>query len=480
MADAQQAYRLSVAEDMESLSRETTARLSAGLEQVRDAADEAAAQADAAAAHLIAELRGLRQSIDERLVASAAETKHRVQAAFADANERVNALSSRVADSERRAEHLTEQLRAEIAAAENDARAALDETALGLRRADAVLAADIVRMAEAGRAGLEALRTDVSAEAASMHERQLGAAARIATIETRIANISDVVASGQENLERRLSATSASFRDALDQAETATSEQFEAAAGRASELERDIAHVRRTLGAEINRVEACTLAALEKQSQDRASGDAAASLAIADMRQRVEEQIAALRGQHANAASRLDRVDAALAADGPIATVVAATAEEVASLRERLLGIQATGREVGDRITKLEAADAEASKAFETLHSHIANIATQIPAGQIERLHKLELSVADLRLGQFASESRGGDAEALAAIETRVAEFEARQASALDALRGDILQFVTENERRLAVLEAAEAGAFDAICASPRITVRITPQSQAR
>ncbi|MFO1502475.1 MAG: hypothetical protein U1F39_01525 [Steroidobacteraceae bacterium] len=33
---------------------------------------------------------------------------------------------------------------------------------------------------------------------------------------------------------------------------------------------------------------------------------------------------------------------------------------------------------------------------------------------------------------------------------------------------------------RLAAVEAAEAGAFDAICASPRITVRITPQSQAR
>ena len=36
---------------------------------------------------------------------------------------------------------------------------------------------------------------------------------------------------------------------------------------RTSELEQDIAHVRRTLGAEINRVEACTLAALEKQAR---------------------------------------------------------------------------------------------------------------------------------------------------------------------------------------------------------------------
>jgi hypothetical protein len=458
LADAQQAYRLAVAEDMKLLSRETIARLSAGLDQVREAAYEAAAEADAAAAHLIAELRGLRQSIDERLAASAAETKHRMQAAFAEAADRIATLSDRVAINERQAERQTEQLRAAIADAENGAQATLEETALSLRRADAVLAADIVRMGENNRTALDLLRSDLGAEAAAMHKRQLSDAARIASAEARIAAVVEAGPSQHEKLERRFCAINASLRDALDQAETAVAEQFDAAASRTAELEQDIAHVRRTLGAEINRVESCTLAALEKQSQDRASGDAGLSRALDDMRQRLGEQAGALASHQASTEARLDRVDAALASDGPIATVVAATADEVASLRARVLGIQTADREVAERIAKLETADGEASKALDMLRGHLANVAAQAPAGQVERLHNLELSVADLRLNQLASGSGAASSETVAALESRVSDFEARQASALDALRSDIAHFINENERRFAVLEASQNG----------------------
>ncbi|MFZ2030367.1 MAG: hypothetical protein WAU68_08685 [Vitreimonas sp.] len=468
LAEAQHAYRLSVADDIDALSRETTARLSAGLDQVRLAADEAAAQADAAAAHLIAELRGLRQSIDERLVASAAETKHRMQAAFAENAERIAGLADRLAVGERHSELHAEHVRAQLADVEDGVQSALEETALTLRRADAVLGADIVRMGENSRVALTELRADMAAETAAMHERQLGAAARIANVETKLSAVSEHSATQHDALDRRLAATTASFRDAINQVDTTISEQFDAAALRASELEQDIAHVRRTLGAEINRVEACTLAALEKQAQERTIGDAAALRAVdehtastrhavEDMRQRLEEQMAALRGQHANAQVRIDNIDAALADDGPLASVLSATAEEVAALRHRVLGIQVGDHEMADRVGKLETADADAGKAIDILRGHIDNVAAQVPAGQVERLHKLELSVADLRLGQFASTPAppGVPLEAIAAVEARVAEMEERQVEALHRLRNDIAQFVGENDRRLSELENA-------------------------
>ena len=470
LAEAQHAYHLSVAGDMEALSRETNARVSANLDQMRLAADEASAQADVAAAHLIAELRSLRQSIDERFIASATETRTRMQAAFAEAAGRLAALSDRVTVGERQGERHAEHVRAQIADVEDGVQTALEETALALRRADAVLAADIVGVSENNRVALEALRAGMAAETTAMHERHLAATARIAAVETRVATLADAGTARHEALERHCSTTNASLQDAIDQVETSVLEQFDAAAARSGELEQDIAHVRRALGAEIHRVEACTLAALEQQSLDRGAGDqalrraaeqqaaaseAAVQTAIEDMRQRIEEQMAALRGQQANAQARIDGVSAALANDGPLATVVAATADEVASLRARVLRIHGDDREVSERVAKLETADAQARMALEALRVHVEAVAAQVPTSQDQRLHELELSLADLRLGQSVAGARtdAAHAETSAAIAMRLAELEERQADSLNRLRADIAQFVAENDRRLSALD---------------------------
>ncbi|MBS0384971.1 MAG: hypothetical protein JSS00_06445 [Proteobacteria bacterium] len=527
LSATQQAYRVSAAQDLEALSRETRAQLRAGLDHVRVAADEAAAQADAAAAQLIAEMRALRQSIDNRLTESAAETKHRMRAAFAESGERIAALSERIATGERQSERYAEHVRAQIADVEDGAQSALEETALTLRRADAVLAADIVRTGESSRVAIEALRADISAQTAALNERQIEAAARAAAVDAKIAAVSNEAKAEREALERRIAAASVSLRDAIDDIDTTVSEQIDAAAARASELEQDITHVRRTLSAEINRVEACTLAALEKQAKDRTAGDsharraadeiaATARSAIEDMRLRVEEQMAALRGQQANAQARLDAVDATLANDGPLATVVSATADEVASLRKRVLHIQAADRDMTDRVVRLERSDADAAGAIEMLHKRVEAVAAQVPSGEAERIQRLELSVsefakaapareaaaaiaavqaqladidkrqtdalqrlrgeiaqllpavdpgrihslelalADLRLSQLASVPPADDpSETLAAVQARVADLEERQAESLHRLRNDIAQFVAENERRLALIEDA-------------------------
>jgi len=464
VAQAQQAYRRSLAQDLDALSRETTARVSAGLEEVRAAADEAAAHADAAASHLIAELRTVRHAIDKRLAESAAETKQRMQAAFVESAQRVAALTDRIGVGERQMERHSEHFRAQIADVEDGIQAALEETAVSMRRADAVLAADIVKVGENSRVALDALRADVAAETAAMHERQLNATTRLANVEARFV----AAAAQHEAMDRRVSSANDMLRDALEQVDVAMSEQADAAASRATDLEQDIAHVRRTLGAEINRVEACTLAALEKQARDRAASDAGARRAIDehaevtraavdDMRRRLEEQGAALRGQHASTSARVDKVDAALAQDGPLAMVISATAEEVASLRTRVLGIQSTGREMTERVAKLEVVDAEANRERDVLRGQIEDVAAQVPA-QGDRLRSLELSVADLRLAQLAStipspEETG--AEAVAAVQARIAEMEEHQAESLHRLRNDIAQFVAANERRLALLEDA-------------------------
>src|SRR6185295_14291344 len=243
------------------------------------------------------------RSIDERLAESAAETKHRMQAAFAESGQRIAALADRVVVGERQSERHAENVRAQIADMEDGVQTAMEETALSVRRADAVLAADIVRVGENSRVALDALRGDVAAETAAMHERQLNAATRLANVEVKVASISDQVVTQSEALDRRVAAANATLREALDQVDATISEQFDLAASRATELEQDIAHVRRALGAEVNRVEACTLAALEKQVRDRGASDAAARraldehaditrAAVEDIRRRVEDQVA--------------------------------------------------------------------------------------------------------------------------------------------------------------------------------------------
>ena len=172
----------------------------------------------------------------------------------------------------------------------------------------------------------------------------------------------------------------------------------------------------------------------------------------------MEDQVAALRGQQANAQARLDAVEAALANEGPFATVVSATADEVASLRARVLGMQASDRDTSDRMAKLESADREATRALETLRSHVDEISAQIPSDQSERIQGLELSLADVRLQQLASAAEAAEdvnAEAVAAVRERLAELEERQADAFHRLRNDISHFISDNERRLALLEDA-------------------------
>jgi hypothetical protein len=470
LAQAQQAYRRSMAQELDALSRETTAHVHAELDRVRAAATEAAASADAAAASVISDLRALRQSIEQRFAESEAQTKQRMQAAFEENAQRIAVLGQRLAAGEKHSEQRAEEVRTHLAQVEGGIQSAIEQNAIALRRADATLAADIVKIAENSRVALDALRGDLAADTAALHERQLNATTRLAAAEAKLVALAQQAEDQRSAVEERLSSSGAALREALHQVDVALSEQADASASRATELEQDIAHVRRSLGAEISRVEACTLAALEKQARDRISGEAAnqralehqaasTRVAVEDMRRRMDEQLAGLQGAQAKTQSRLDAVDAALANDGPLATVLSATADEVASLRTRVLALQATDREVADRMAKLEKADDEALKALESLRQRFYHIVHQIPPDPGAQLLGLEKAVAELKILQSEAadaQRLEAQAEALGAIQSRLSDLEDRQAEGLQRLRNDIGAFIADNERRLALLEDAD------------------------
>src|SRR5690606_15646694 len=75
LAAAHEALKHAVADDFAAFTHDTADRLNASLAELRAAADAAAAQADAAVAHLVNELRGVRLSLEDRLEEAAEETR---------------------------------------------------------------------------------------------------------------------------------------------------------------------------------------------------------------------------------------------------------------------------------------------------------------------------------------------------------------------------------------------------------------------
>lgn len=563
LADAHEALKFAVADDFSALAQDTVARLNAGLEEMRASADDAAAEAEAAAVHVVAELRRMRETLDARLAESAAETRGRMQAAFADASEQLAALTDRVVEHERHAAYTADQLRAQIADVEGGARAALsetagqlrtriadvedsaqvalEETAETLRRAGAALAAEFERTAAEQQAALYGVRTELGADIAAIRDEHDGALARLKVIDVALVQATndavalrtaldqrfadaaaaadaglqearaaaqravDEAATLRETLERRAHQIEASARAALAGVVADWDARFDALAARADEAEETNLEARRAAAAETERVEACTLAALEKLAGDIVSGNAALRTSLAQvgeasetaLRQgleRFEGELSRLRDTHIGAAARLRLIDKALGEhdinDAPIserlariedtleaqstdpeilarltlleqAADKAETEQAIAVLRQALSGLsdQVAGLAAGDGLrqellARIDACDAQLATANEGVHS-VARALKQSAQDTDDRLQKVELALADLRLDQFAAADHSG---ALAEIESRLVGMEERQAASLAQLRDDIENFIGANDRRLAALEGDNVG----------------------
>lgn len=547
LARAQEALKYAVAEDFSEFARDTTDRLAAGLNEVRSAADNAAAQADAAVAHLVTELCGVRDRLERRMQESVAETRARVQAAFSEAGERVGALADRVTVNER----ATTQLRAQLADVEDGAQTALEETAESLRQAGAALAAEFARATQDNRFALESVHADLSNEIADLRERQAGDAARIKLVDSavgatanEISAIRQLVGSAMgdiataraglteaeasiaavyETFDARFAEADSDARERLSHLRAEITTRFEAAAVHEDERQRKADEAAAAFQLETERIEACTLAALEQLSKNFTAGDAAldaklearlgqvenaTDTLIAQVSQRLEGQIAELRDGQSGASAHLKLIDRTLSAQNFDAAVEAA----VSPVRDQLIRIEhelsqrARGDDVSARLDQLEAAASktETEQALAVLKHQVDAIAAQMGAlrldqgvaqrvddlrarlgavegknGEIadqmqgvarligrstaqnteaskqtdERLHKIEMALADIRLEHLSEAAAPKTMDAVAEIAKRMADLEERQAETLKALQADIVHFIAESDRRLAAVE---------------------------
>src|SRR5690606_35911155 len=97
----------------------------------------------------------------------------------------------------------------------------------------------------------------------------------------------------REQLQRGLAQAEQQAHTALNETHADVSSRLAALNARVAQAELVANEANLALQADVERVEACTLAALEKQAQDRADAAAAALARIQDLQQRIETHQAA-------------------------------------------------------------------------------------------------------------------------------------------------------------------------------------------
>lgn len=488
---ANDALKYAVADDFSAFAQDSMARLSAGLEEVRAAADVAADQADAAVAHLIIELRAMREAVEARVDEGQNETRHRMHAAFADVAERLNAISERVTKNEQLTQRNAEQLRAQITDVEDAAQTALEETAESLRQAGASLAAEFSRATRDNQIALDSVHADLSNEIAEVRERQAAGLARLKQVDTAANAAAADLSNLRAELNRSFASADQRTHAALTEAHTEWGGRLASLTARISQIESTTSDAQRALQADIERVEACTLAALEKQVQDRTSSVSAAEARIEEMRRRLEGQSAGHDAFQSGALARLKLLESAVPESSALQARIDAietdlshraidrgfderllrlearaesteTEQTFAAMRGQIAGLaaqldaraedQSTLQMVDDLRSRIAAATTQAAEASERVHG-VARMLGHIGAQQADTMTQTEERLRRLELA--AAEPRGAAESTVSAIEQRLAGMETRQASAFEAMRADIEAFVADNVRRLEMLESA-------------------------
>lgn len=526
LADAHEALKHAVADDFSAFTHETADRLNAGLAEVRAAADTAAEQADAAVAHLIAELRGIRASIEDRLEESAEETRARMQAAFVDAADRMASLAQRVTDNERFVSRTAEQLRAQMTDIEDGAQIALEETAHALREADAALAANLGRAGQEHYAALENVRSDLSAQIGAVREDQLSQMARLKLLDVSLGNAVNSISDLGISVDRRATDLETELRAAHQQAGEDWEQRFDAVTTRLGRNEQQAQALQQRLGAELDRIEASTFAALEKLRRDIGAGDAATAqqldAALAEMRDELTEvrtrainEAHLLREDHAGALARLTLLDNALtrlegatittnarlddvenaahaidpdlerriaqleyaAANAETDQALAIVKNDVAFLAQRL---NALGEDTSaaDRLIALQQQVADQKGEAEELSEGLQGLArmlNRVAAQGLEtqqradeRAHQIEVALADLRLEMLSNVESNATTATIQALQERIVATELRQANAIEAVRSSLesaapTRAVETLQERMTAFELRQSSALETL-----------------
>jgi len=459
LAEAHEALKHALAEDFADFANETADRLTEGLLDVSKAADIAAQQADAAVAHLITELRSVREALDDQVAGSVAQTRAHVRAAFTDTSDRIAALTQRVSENERAAARTADQLQNHIAGVEDGAQMAIEEAAEAMRQGDSALAADIAIVAHDSRAALDATRQALTAEIVSVREDQFSQLARLKLVDAAVGNTINEIAALREGIETRL-------RDALEELQANAAARDEALDVRATDIEHETAHLRQTLIVEVERVEASTLVALQKLARDIADGDAAAGKRLEaatqgfrtdvnQLRQRTDESVKALREEHASASARLDAATQGFRTD--LGQIRQQGDANLKALREEHSGAVA-------RIGLLDGAVARIEGAVGPIEGRLARIEAVIDPSLSARVAQLEVAA-----------NNAETAQALAIVRAQVETLAARVSdkSGETALGARI----SELQRRLEVYDAAADSVSDQLQGLARTLNRVAAQS---
>ena len=438
-----------VADDFSTFAIETAGRLNQQLEDVRAAAETAAEQADAAVAHLVQELRAVRAALEDRLDESAADTRARMQEAFEETDERFDALAARLKDNERLVIRTGEQLRAEMADIEDGAQTALEETAETLRQAGAALAAEFARATQDNRTALESVHADLSREVEDLRERHNGAVSRLKAVDGTAMTALQETASLRLAMETRLSHSESGLKAQLDQAQIAWRDHVAALTARIANQERDRSEAEQALRNEGERIEACTLAALEKLARDRAAGDAA-------LEAKIEAGSADARELQSGVMARLKLVESALGAQD-LSGAVSAALEPVNAKLATLEENAATQREENERLLQ------QLEMSMLTRESDLADRVTQANLAFDQRLNKLEGGADNAQLESGLTELRAQ----LATLSVQV------ESQRLDA---GLMQQVEDLGGRLSNTQNQAADAADRVQGLARMLGRLAAQ----
>jgi hypothetical protein len=330
-------------------------------------------------------------------------------------------------------------------------------------------------------------------------------------VDAAATNTASELATLREALLRRIAETEAGAAELVARVQNELGEELDTLTSRFVRYERDTAETLFTQRAETERVETAVIASLDKLAGDIANGDAANVAMIDDLRRRVEGEVSGLADQHSNVSARLTVIDLALGAQTQLAERVTqieaalndsklgAVEAQVAVLTQALA--ERSDDELAQRIedlrARLAAYENHASVAADGVNDLVRMLGrattqnAETAAKADERVHKLELALADLKLDHLASREKpaatpddiaalqwrisaveqrksGLAPEDLGGLEQRMSTMETRQAESLEALRKDIVRFVADNDRRLAALESPEidynlAAEFDAL-----------------
>lgn len=380
LADAHETLKYAVAEDFSTFANDIAARLNTGLRDVAAAADEAAAQADAAVAHLIIELRGVRESLEQSVADGVDETRRRVHAVFTETASRMEGLSERVDQAERQNALATQHLQTRMTDLEDASQVALEETAESLRQAGAALAADVQREAKAHRTALESAHSDLSNEIADLRERQQGTVARLMLLDTALSNGPKDVAALRQQLLQRLNESEQASVERIGQVLSLAGEQATAITARLTRHEADVLEAHFQLRADTERVEASTIAALEKLAGDIAYNHVGANQAIDQACAALQGEIAELRQLQSGVGARLTIIDLALRTQSSLIERIekAETVLNDAASRTKLTDIEAQVNVLRQAMSKNGDAEALLRQIEDASAIKIADIETQM------------------------------------------------------------------------------------------------------